>query len=528
MGAVPHAIVLASGDTKNLALDARFSITYIGPIPQTNGPIPNTTVPDTAKMNANKLRDNNLFSIVSLPPGNVGSFITIDLQAIRRINRIQVADLGGFGSSKKQRPLAFSYYAGVDSNSLTKIYQELDNQDSIHTAYLSQPVIARYLVFVLDKQTLTDYTVISEIRIFGEGYVSEGTYTSAIDTSLGAAVNFGQVYVDADFDNATSVSIEMRTGNTPAADTTWSAWSTPVEFFSAEEAEKGTLLDVKEPRRNFQYRLHLFTSDLGTPKVKGVKFVYQKNLIADSTVAFITPSDVPVLSPVTLKYSIAAYFSHSSLGLDTVKIRSPGPAVVRSVSSDGVPISYTFLPAPDQMTIGFPQTIVTSSTIDITFTTKLIEGADFPAEIVSKNASWNPQFVDPHRTATGDGWSVTTNGVPENVLVDVQIDPNPFTPNGDGKNDATIIDFSVANVETPKTLSISIYDLTGKKIRTVVSMPSAANPYFGDPRSGGKGFLWDGRNDNGKLVLPGVYIIQLAVNVDNGGEFVTKTVVVAY
>jgi hypothetical protein len=519
----PPSIVLASGDTKDLALGALFSIHYTGAFPQTSA-----HTLDTARMNPSKLGDDNLFTIVSLPPGNVGSTVTIDLQAFRRINRIQVAVLGGFGTSLNQRPRAFSYYAGVDSNSLGKIYQELDNQDSIHTAYLSQPVIARYVMFQLDKQTTTDFTVISEIRIYGEGYVSVGTYTSAVDTTLGGKANFGPVYVDADFDNATSVSIEMRTGNTPVVDSTWSVWSPPVEFFSAEEADEGTLLEVKEPRRNFQYRIKLFTSDIGTPKVKGVKFVYQNNLVADSTDAFITPSDVPVLSPATLKYSIAELFSPSSLGVDTIRIRSPGPAVVRSVSLNGTAIPYTFLPAPDQMTITFPQSIATSSTLDITFTTKLIQPASFPAVIISKNAPWNPQYVDPRKTSSGDAWSITTSGVPANVLVGVQISPNPFTPNGDGKNDAAVIDFSIANIETPKTLSIFIFDLTGKKIRTIVSTPTGANPFFGDPRSGGKGFLWDGKDDNGKLVLPGVYIVQLAVNVDNGGQFATKTVVVAY
>lgn len=516
-------IVLASGDTKNLALGALFSIHYTGSFPLTT-----SHTLDTAKMNPNKLGDDNLFTIVSLPPGNVGSTIRIDLQAFRHINRIQVAVLGGFGTSLNQRPRAFSYYAGVDSNSLSKIYQELDNQDSIHTAYLSQPVIARYVMFQLDKQTTTDFTVISEIRIYGEGYVSEGTFTSAVDTSLGGKANFGPVYIDADFDNATSVAIEMRTGNTPIIDSSWSMWSPPAEFFSAEEADEGTLLEVKEPRKYFQYRLKLFTSDVGTPKVKGVKFVYQKNLIADSTDAFITPSDVPVLSPATLKYSIVALFSGASLGIDTIKIRSPGPATVRSVSLNGEAISYTFLPAPNLMTIAFPQSIITSSTLEITFATKLIQSAEFPAQIISKQAPWNPQYVDPRKTSSGDAWVVTTSGVPASVLVGVQISPNPFTPNGDGKNDATVIDFSIANIATPKTLSISVFDLTGKKIRTIVSMPTGANPFFGDPRSGGKGFLWDGKDDNGKLVLPGIYIVQLAVNVDNGGQFATKTVVVAY
>jgi hypothetical protein len=527
--AFPGSIVLARGDQKNFAPAAKFTIVYYGPFPQKANPqVPNTFIPDTAKMNPAKLQDGDVYSFVEIPPGNVGTYIMIDLRAIRRVNRLQVSTLGELGVSRNLRPQAFSYYAGVDSLIMTKVYQEIDNQDSVHTAFLSEPVVARYIRFVLDKQAQTTSTVIAEMRIFGNGYLSDGQFVSRVDSSGAGAANFGRVYVDADFDVATTVTFQMRTGNTYTVDNIWSPWSDPKAFSNSADAATGTFANVYEPRKFFQYSLKLYTGDLGTPKVKNLKIIYQTTPVADSTLNFISPNDVAVLSPVTLVDSIMAYFSSSSLGIDTIIIHTQSPCVVRTVTIGGQPVEYTFISSPEKMTIGFPQTLKPASAIAVSFSTKLIQAASFPAEILSKISPWNPQFVDPKRSGAGAGWTVTTSGIPLTPIVDFHVDPNPFTPNGDGKNDVTIIDFSIANVEVPKALSISVFDLAGKKVRTIVSLMTATHPFFGNPLFGGRGILWDGKNDAGKLVLPGVYIIQVSYDVDNGGSFVNKPVVVAY
>ncbi len=527
--AFPGSIVLARGDQKNFAPSAKFSIVYYGPFPQKANPqVANTFIPDTAKMNPAKLQDGDVFSYVEIPPGNVGTYIMIDLQAIRRVNRIQVSTLGELGSSRNVRPQAFSYYAGIDSLIMTKVYQELDNQDSVHTAFLSEPVVARYIRFVLDKQAQTTSTVIAEMRIFGNGYLSDGQFVSRVDSSGAGIANFAGVYLNADFDVATTVTFQMRTGNTYTVDSIWSPWSDPKTFSTPADAATATFANVYEPRKYFQYRLKLYTGDLGTPKINNLKIVYQTTLVADSTLDFISPNDVAVLSPVILVDSIKAYFSSSSLGIDTIVIHTQSPCQVRTVTIGGQPVQYTFISSPEKMMIGFPQTLKLASAVAISFSTKLIQVASFPVEIISKISPWNPQFVDPLRSAAGAGWTVTTSGVPLTPIVDLHVDPNPFTPNGDGKNDVTVIDFSIANVEVPKALTISVFDLTGKKIRTIASLITGTHPFFGNPLSGGRGILWDGKNDAGKLVLPGVYIIQVSYDVDNGGSFVNKPVVVAY
>ncbi|MGB3093420.1 MAG: FlgD immunoglobulin-like domain containing protein [Candidatus Zixiibacteriota bacterium] len=70
--------------------------------------------------------------------------------------------------------------------------------------------------------------------------------------------------------------------------------------------------------------------------------------------------------------------------------------------------------------------------------------------------------------------------------------PNPF-------NQATKIEFTLVK---SGFVSLSIYDLLGRKVRTLASehLPS-----------GYKSVLWDGKNDSGEDVASGIYFYQLGV-----------------
>ena len=523
----PGNIILAPGKTKNLAANSLMKAYYSGSFP-----LNSEQKPDTNKINAEKLHDNNFFTYVEFPtPSNVGTQIKIDLRVVRIVDSIVVFGLGNTpGTGFNLRPIAFSYYAGIDSNRQSRVFQEFNNLDSArHVATIPDPQPVQYITFELDKQSPNLSTVISEFKIFGQGYVVNAAYVSKVDSTGALPANFANVFLDADIPLGTIVSFEMRTGSKNIVDSlSWSNWSAPIDFNSSASSTKGAQLFVAEPRKYFQYRLSLRTTTVQTPKIRGVKFVYQQNLLADSTVASINPDTVNVLSASVLTYRIKTNISPTSLGIDTVKIQTPSPSIVRSVSVNGSPVQYQYVPSSTAIVIGFPQTIKTSSNIDIVFSTKMIESGSFPSEVISKNAAWNPQTVDATKEGFGFSWSVTAAGVPLTPLVDVLIDPNPFTPNNDGKNDITLIDFSVTKIEISKPLRIKIFDLSGRKIRTVADVLSGVNPYFGDPRKGGSAFVWDGNDDNGKRVRPGVYIVQISLDVDNGGQVVTKSVVVAY
>jgi len=102
-----------------------------------------------------------------------------------------------------------------------------------------------------------------------------------------------------------------------------------------------------------------------------------------------------------------------------------------------------------------------------------------------------------------------TVGVPyvRRVLGALSVTPNPFTPNGDGVNDEAAIEFVAFKIDMDKRIGIDVYDLLGRRHRRIVERRANA--------SGAHSVAWDGRDDAGRLVPPGVYLIRVHVDADS-------------
>jgi hypothetical protein len=103
---------------------------------------------------------------------------------------------------------------------------------------------------------------------------------------------------------------------------------------------------------------------------------------------------------------------------------------------------------------------------------------------------------------------------------DIAIAPNPFTPNMDQVNDEAHISFSLLTVAVPRPVVVQIYSLGGDPIR-----------HLEDQLVGGaQVVVWDGRDDGGNLVPPGLYLCQIGVSADTdaGREKHTRVIAVVY
>lgn len=100
----------------------------------------------------------------------------------------------------------------------------------------------------------------------------------------------------------------------------------------------------------------------------------------------------------------------------------------------------------------------------------------------------------------------------------LKIEPNPFSPDGDGFDDFTIISY---NFNTSYIrMRIRIFDMMGRQIAVPVDnviLPSSGN------------VVWDGRDNSGRVVRFGIYVMYIEVSEPNGSTIGSykKQVVVA-
>lgn len=511
---IPGVLELKSGENENLA-KGKFAYVYYTATP----PI------DTAITNPRKVIDGKTNTFLSFLPATgtqpgSGSFILIDLDAFRTIKKVKIIP---FGPNPNLRPRAYSVFVGTDTLTLEKVFENPNTVDTIQTATFN-PYVARYVKIVIDVMSTNTSTAISEIEVYGEGYLPAGKYVSSV-RNFNGKVNVGSFEYVGNVPQGTSASFSFRTGANPKVDSTWSSWS-------EAKSKSDSQFDIFEPRQYIQYQINLSTSNLLSPQIDDIIIKYDTNKVVADVVTKINPQYVPVLRETEFTLSINAQFEPTDYGIDSLIISTPSPSQLAGVFFNGVPASVLSTINSDFIRIYFPTTVRTSSNIEIKLiTTPFLNVNPFIVKAVSNKVNNNYQQLDSPLNNGIQGWSVVTTGVPEKLIVNSKVAPNPFTPNGDGINDETKITFFLGNIAEPKTLigketrnlQIKVYDLTGRFIKNLINEMTASSAFVAE-----NSVSWDGRDESGSLVRPGVYIYQIFIDSDNGGEYLSKTVVVSY
>jgi flagellar hook assembly protein FlgD len=77
-------------------------------------------------------------------------------------------------------------------------------------------------------------------------------------------------------------------------------------------------------------------------------------------------------------------------------------------------------------------------------------------------------------------------------------EPNPFSPDGDGRDDLLFIRYRLNHADS--RLDLTIYDVRGREVRQLAN--NAAATYSGE-------ILWDGKDGAGRDLPTGLYIVYL-------------------
>ena len=128
-------------------------------------------------------------------------------------------------------------------------------------------------------------------------------------------------------------------------------------------------------------------------------------------------------------------------------------------------------------------------------------------EIISTEQNWGPST---NQCTPGRANSIFVQMLPNNMKLNVE--PNPFSPYRDER---TI--FSYALPEVLSTVTLRIFDLKGRMIRRLVDQVL---------QSSTGNIIWNGRNDNGKKLPVGVYIVLMQATARESEKVYSKKITV--
>lgn len=484
----------------------------------------------------------NGFAATSNP---IDSGFKVDLERIYRVNKLTLFT-GGNNPSDWEKLSVRGYRVEISFDDFN-----YDQVGVLHNIGINNPggndyysvefpqEWARYVRYII-TESRQDYPNIGEMMVFGVGHVYDGMYESPwMDFGSPTLVkNFGMVDWGGDVPDGTRITIQTKSAYmTQEGQTVESEWSTAT-------TDKSFMFPSPEPATMIKYRVNLTTQDiLKAPVMKELSFSYSED---DQPVSFadgwVSPNDMPMGETTTMEY-IISYNLIAGQDLKQVQLAVPGFSSLNSVYSSqlGTELTGNMMATQssvDTLYISFTNPITNADggtaadSLYISFDTKLLGNShNFVAAIFNSTGNDGAGGVDVWESQAGS-WTVVASSISESLIRNVQASPEAFTPNGDGVNEFTVIEFELSKVQTD--VKINIYDTRGSLVTVVADKKLSPGTYLiPDSQKLGANArdligYWDGTDQDGDLVPPGVYVFQVVAKTDGGDKVESGTVVVAY
>ena len=397
-----------------------------------------------------------------------------------------------------------------------------------------------------------------EIYLYGRGYIAEVRMESGL-VELGARRNLLSMSWEADTPPGTRISIQTRAGNelrevlhyykadgteisekaynNPSllpslkgdivaemvAGDDWSGWSQPYEDAS------GSPFLSPSPREFLNIAATLVSEDPDLhPTLRSLRLRFS-NPVAQGLLAEVTPTRVDSLGvPRDFSLFLRPEFDNRDPGFDELLLRTPPDMSLEFAGlyagtaeefdgGGGTLVDVEVMPTdPDSLRLSFP--IVEPRGIEVLrldFRTALFTiGAQLQAAVKrTRDGEDAWQRVDPgDALASVDSEAITLIGEATGggLLAGVDLSSPVITPNGDGINDEALFSLNVVRVADGSPVDLRVHDLGGRLVRRIVEHGSAGTGLYE--------IAWDGLDANGLLVPPGIYLVRLRVDTDDGGR----------
>ena len=305
----------------------------------------------------------------------------------------------------------------------------------------------------------------------------------------------------------------------------WTFWSAPYDFADSSGAAVVSL----SPRRFLQFKVDFipFGEDAGSELgVLEVRASYPP--LASELLGEVSPIQAEVGKTSRFTYVLKPTLKGDDTGFDRLEMTSSTSRIlsVDSVRVDNIDVPFE-VEALDEhrFEVSFPKIDWENSgaLVKVVFDAQVLRyGSTFNARVFDSSRPLEvPQGVsagDATDDFDGNTVSVAT-AIDSRSLLETSVSSRIFTPNGDGVNDSAYISYDLFESLGMVSITIEIRDLAGRLVRQV---------YTGEDPIGHYERQWDGTDDAGELVPPGVYLYRASVDTDKNQVDQVGTIHVAY
>ena len=477
--------------------------------------------------------DGDLLTAWEPPVAALNFTASVDLRERFLVHGVRVLTKGPGYEDNSLR--GYSVQVSDDQVRWSEVASMHDISDYVRTEATFAPTWTRFVRIVIIQINAVTQPRVAEIEVFGDGFTERGAYLSELlDLGRGAArKNFGRLDWDAETPDRTDLTVQVRTGDGEEdfadADAGWSAPLT----------HGGIPFPAGEPGRLLQFRVNMETRDeRRTPIFRRLSLEYSDaDLPVTRASSWAYPNEAPMGVDTTFTVTIDLVMGAGDLGVERLQISVPAEAAVDPADIEGTDVALaSWQSTQDTLTLVFTDPLTSSGQLVVPLETRTYSNLHEFRAFVFSPGSDNPLNVRQDRgpdplTGQARSWELVATSTQDRVLSQVRPTPAVLTPNGDGINDDTVIEFVLAKVDLARQVRVQIADLAGNPVAdlSVGRLPSGSyrrstNAGLQESSPG----RWDGTDDAGELVPPGLYLYRIEVELDRGDEVAVGVVGVAY
>ncbi|MBQ38835.1 MAG: hypothetical protein CME04_20810, partial [Gemmatimonadaceae bacterium] len=361
----------------------------------------------------------------------------------------------------------------VKLKSLTQVPWEIDEFEVYASGFLERATYLSDLIDLGDRATLgpvrwREVAIGRDIRSTASVRLRTGTddtpliFEERILDSVGVWLGETQIV-----DQTTWVGLNRRQRGVIVDDEeNWSPW---------KAAESGALITAPGQRRYLQFQVDIEGELFDSRQINWVEFDYLQPPLGDTLRAEVFPRRVPAEKRATFRYAVLLRAAGPIRGYDRLEIDANALVEdLREMTIDGEPAAFDIeYVRRDGFAITFEPIRRDSTVLEFTFDIPVFRfGTTFSARAYHTPSGDVPQRLEAGEAADfgpGDFAELSDLSVviPREqvgqLIGEILVDNQIFTPNGDLVNDDFEVFFNLLQLTKPTPVTMEIYDLSGRR-----------------------------------------------------------------